>query len=298
MGVRQFVVSRAPAPRVARHVREAVEDVGGIVAHHTSRKTEFDHLDHGEGTWRRAGYVGTYQRFKEKPVQVRVRVWAQWPRRLLIGSVYLGFAEAVVLFALSVLGAAIPPNLWIGLAVPTLAAIAISLLLYTSSIPDSEDAEERIEAEVAERVAEDEEIPGRIFDVDAWDDYRTRQIEEAREAARERAPHGGSRVRRAVSSAQAALAGSAGAEAETVEEGETEPAAAGEEAPDDGDGDGEAESLADKLPLLGGDPDQDDEPDDGEDGSGLRDKLPFLGNDAPEDDEGNETEPPDGDEGS
>jgi hypothetical protein len=238
--VRQFVVSEAPAARVARHVRDTVEDAGGIVAHHTATKTEFDHLDHGDQAWRRAGYVGTYQRFKEKPVQVRIRVWAQWPRRLLAGSIYVGFVVALLFFAASLVEAAIPPNVWIFSALPILAVIATAFLMYTSSMADSESAERRIESELVERLNEDEAIAGEVYDLDDWEAYRDTVIDEAREEARQRAPHGGSRVRRAIADVGLPTLGS-----------DEEPAAATQ---DDADDSGFAAKLG-----FGGDADEEDE---------------------------------------
>lgn len=180
------------------------------MANHTAHRTEFDHLDFGDQAWRRAGYVGSYQRFKEKPVQVRIRVWAQWPRRLLVGSIYIGFAVALVFFLLSILGMAIPANVWIFTALPILAAIAISFLMYTSSVPESQAAEERLEARLSERIGADEEIPGVIYDVDAWEDHRERLIDEAREKAKQRAPYGGSRVKKALAEATSSVRGTVG----------------------------------------------------------------------------------------
>jgi hypothetical protein len=262
--VRQFVVSEAPVSRVTQHVREVVEEAGGIVAHHTSRKTEFDHLDYGSQAWRRAGYVGTYQRFQERPVQVRVRVWAQWPRRLLAGSIYLGFVVAILFFAVSILGLAIPPNVWIFTAAPLLALIAGSLLMYTSSMSDSEGAEQRIEAELVERLREDEEVPGEIYDVEDWETFRETVVEEAREDARDRVDQP-SRIRQAAGG----LASAIGSE----ETGDDEPAQASAAGEEPAEADREDEEGADEGRFggvvaklgLGGDEDDEAEADDGDD---------------------------------
>lgn len=245
--MRQFIVSQAPVSRVAQHVRDAVEDGGGIVAHHTSRTTEFDHLDFGEQTWRRAGYVGTYQRFKEKPVEVRIRVWAQWPRRLLAGSIYLGFFVAFLFFLASLIEITFPPNVWIFTALPILAVIATAFLMYTSSISDSEVAEQRIASDLVERLTEDEQVPGQVYDLEDWEDYRETIIEEAREDARRATPHGGSRIRRVM----ADLGGSVPSIGSDVdEEPETAPAEAEESEP---------RSEADEEPVEAG-ADEADEP--------------------------------------
>jgi hypothetical protein len=268
--VRQFVVSEAPVSRVAQHVRDTVEDGGGIVAHHTSRKTEFDHLDVSDQSWRRAGYVGTYQRFREKPVQVRVRVWAQWPRRLLSGSVYLGFAVALVFFLASLVEIAIPPNAWIFTSLPILALIAIAFLMYTSSMADSETVERRIENRLVERLNDDPEIGGEIYDLDEWEAYRDTIVEEAREDARQRAPHGGSRVRRALADVGAWVPSFGSADDPPAE---TEAARADD--PDEEDEGGGLASLKASLGLGSAEdgddaePDEDEEADEDEEGPGL-----------------------------
>lgn len=286
--MRQFVVSEARVSRVAKHAREIVEEAGGIVAKHSSRRTEFDHLDYGDEAWRRAGYVGTYQRFKEKPVQVRVRVWAQWPRRLLTGSVYLGFALALVFFLASLIEITFPPNVWIFTALPILAVIATAFLMYTSSREDSQRAEHRIETELVERIREDEEIPGEIYEVDEWEDYRETLVDEARQGAR--APAGDSRIPGAVSGLGDSLPSLGSSETDADEQpveadaGEDEDAMAsaeeaeGEEAPEpeaaradgeasdeheeettDSDSQGTLAALTSKLGLGG-----EDEPEDPE----------------------------------
>lgn len=297
--------------RVAQHVREVVEEAGGIVAHHTSRKTEFDHVDYGDQAWRRAGYVGTYQRYQEKPVQVRIRVWAQWPRRLLVGSIYVGFAVALLFFALSILEAAIPPNVWIFTAIPILAAIAASLLMYTSSMADSEGAEEEIEALLVERLAEDEEIAGQIYDVEDWEAYRETVIAEAKDEARERTPYGGSRLRRAAAQAKGSL-GLADEDGGSQEpdEAASDPEAEPPEAEPQQAGPPEGEPADDEEPgflggvkaKLGGDdePAPDEGPDEADDEEGpgwlarTKATLGLGGEDPAEGDDGSDA--PDADE--
>ncbi len=183
-----MVVSAAPAERVARTAKRTVEEIGGVTAHHTLQKTEFDNLRPTPGAWARSGYIGTYQRFKEPAVRIRIKVWASWPRRLLRWSVIAGFSEAIVFFLMSIVGIPPSPNVWILTALVTFAAIATTLLMYSTSWADSQDLEDDLARTLGSELEADDEIPGDVHTIGGWQEHRKDLIEEAMEQAEQDAP--------------------------------------------------------------------------------------------------------------
>lgn len=198
--MREFVLSEAPLDRVAAIARTTVEDLGGVVAQHTPRITEFDHLREEEGDWSRSGYVGTFARYEEDPVRLRVRVWASWPRKLFLWSIWLGLVEAVIFFSMSFVGVSPPPNVWILTAIGTFALIAVALLMYATSWADSADLEDEISRKLTARLVDDEAIPGDIYTIGEWEEHRADVIEGAVEQAEREAPERPSRAKRMVQS--------------------------------------------------------------------------------------------------
>lgn len=230
--MREFVVSEAPLERVAAHARTCAEEVGGVVAQHTERTTEFDHLRTEEGDWSRSGYIGTYQRYGEQPVRLRIRVWAEWPRKFFLWSILLGLVEAVLFFTLSLVQLPPPPNVWIFTAILTFALIGISFLLYATSWADSADLEDEIARKLTARARDDEEIPGDVYTLSEWEEHRETLVEEKVEAAKREAPERPSRAKQLVRSVTAGGSEAAGQlmqRARPEDEEDEEPAAEPEE---------------------------------------------------------------------
>lgn len=186
--VREFVVSEAPLDRVAALARATVEELGGVVAHHSERTTEFDHLRDDEGDWSRSGYIGTYQRYKEEPVRLRIRVWASWPRKLFYWTVWLGLIEAVVFFSMSLVQAPPSPNVWILTAILTFALLGATFLMYSTSWADSADLEDRLARRLTNELLDDEAIEGDIYTLGEWEEHRAEVIDQAVETAKRQAP--------------------------------------------------------------------------------------------------------------
>lgn len=208
--MREFVVSEAPLGRVAALARATVEDIGGVVAHHTDRITEFDHLQTDEDDWSRSGYVGTFQRYREDPVRIRIRTWASWPRRLFLWTVWLGLVEAVIFFTLSFVQIPPSPNVWIFTAIPTFTLLAVFLLLYATSWADSADLEDHIARKLTSRIVDDEQIPGDLYTIGEWEEHRQDLIEAAVEDAERKAPERPSRAERALQTIAPSGASSSG----------------------------------------------------------------------------------------
>lgn len=177
--MRELIISEAPAARIATVVKEVVEDAGGVVALHNQKVTRFDHLGTREDNWSRSGYLGTYQPFQGRDVRVRVRVWASWPRRLLRFFVFLGLAEALLFFALAVVGAPPSANTWIWTAIVTIVGIGVALLTYATSWSASTEVEEALARRIGATAREDPEVEGDVYTVGAWRAHRKELIEEA-----------------------------------------------------------------------------------------------------------------------
>lgn len=289
--MRELIVSEAPLHQVAGHVKAVVEDNGGVVSSHTHHATEFDNLRARDDNWSRSGYVGTYQPFKQDQVRIRIRVWASWPRRLFRFFLYLGFAEAVLFFLMSLLQVPPSPNVWIVTAILTFLAIGISLLTYSTSWATSSEVEDTLARHIGSEIRADEALDGDVYTLGAWEEHRQDLIEEAVQDAK------ATRVEKPEAQATAAGGGlltkvkrrtglGGGEDAETPEdEPEEEPATAEEADEDEGSG-----GLRSKLPFFGSkDKETDDEPEEEpataeeaeeaeEESSGsLRSKLPFFG---------------------
>lgn len=276
--VREFVVSEAPRDRVAALTRATVEDVGGVVAQATERTTEFDHLEPTAGDWSRSGYVGTYKRYGEPPIRLRIRVWAEWPRKLFLWSVFLGLVQAVLFFSLAFVGLSPPSNVWIFTAIITFALIAIGLLMYTSSWADSREIEDEIARRLTARLADDEEVPGDVYTLGEWEAYRARVVDGAVEGAEPEAPQRPSRTKRVLGRVGIVSGEDDDAEADEPEE---EPAV--EAGPDDDEDTGDEDSsLLDRVAFWRSS--EEDE----EDGEDEPDEEP---EEEPEEEPAAETEP-------
>lgn len=294
--MRELVVSEAPLSTVAAHVRDVVEDQGGVIASHTHRATEFDHLRTQDDDWSRSGYIGTYQPFKQDQIRIRIRVWASWPRRLLFFFLYLGFAEAILFFGMSLAQVPPPPNVWIVTAILTFLAIGISLLTYSTSWAASSEVEDTLARHIGSEIRDDETVEGPVYTLGAWEEHRRDLVDEAVKEAKAQGPRtqttegtvasGGllARVKRRT--------GLGGSEDEAEEpEPDEEPAQADQVPGDDppGDEDREKRSLRDRLPFFGtkdqadepvapeAGPDEAEETDEARSSGGLRSKIPFLG---------------------
>lgn len=285
--MREFVVSEAPLGRVATLARATIEEAGGVVAQHTETNTEFDHLQHDQDDWSRSGYIGTYKRYREDPVQLRIRVWASWPRRLFHGAVWLGLVEAVVFFAMSLAGVPPAPNVWILSAILTFAFLGLALLLYATSWADSADLEDKLARKLTARVRDDEQIEGDIYTVGEWEEHRQEVIEQAVAKAEREAPERPSRARKLASSVAQSSKGTAGQLLQRVrsdDEEEPEEDDASEEGEDEEpDGDPEVAAKKQRLEELKQQKREQEQEDD--EGSSFLGKLPFLGSSEDDEDE-------------
>ncbi len=182
--MRELIVSEAPLPRVAGHVKAVAEDQGGVVSSHTHRATEFDHLKAKDDNWSRSGYIGTYQPFKQDQIRIRIRVWASWPRRWFRFFVFLGFAEAILFFLMSLAQIPPSPNVWIVTAILTFLAIGISLLTYSTSWATSSEVEDALARHIGSEIRADETLDTAVYTLGAWEEHRQDLIDEAVEEAK------------------------------------------------------------------------------------------------------------------
>ncbi len=308
--MRELIVSEAPLPRVAGHVKAVAEDQGGVVSSHTHHATEFDNLRARDDNWSRSGYIGTYQPFKQDQVRIRIRVWASWPKRLFRFFLYLGFAEAVLFFLMSLFQVPPPPNVWIVTAILTFLAIGISLLTYSTSWATSSEVEDTLARHIGSEIRADEILDGDVYTLGAWEEHRQDLIDETvqdakatraeKHKAQTTAAGGGllTKVKR-----RTGLGGDKDDQAPEAEPGE-EPAAAQE----DDEAEESSGGFRSKLPFLGskeeeadddqeadqapaGTPEDDEVEDEEESSGGLRSKLPFFGSKAQETDDEPEEEP-------
>jgi len=283
--VRELVVSDAPVSNVARIVRETVEDEGAIVAQQTTQETEFDNLRLGDENWSRSGYVGTYKRYKEKPVRLRVRVWATWPRRLLLWSVYLGLIVSSLFLLVSLVELSPPTNWWVFSAMGLFALIAAAFLLYTSSIPDSRHVEDEVTRRFAERIEADEDVPGAVYTLDEYEELREELIDEALAEAKQDQPGRATRVKQTLASLTGSEPEPTPASGEPADSG---PSASLEEEPaqqvEDPEEEEDADGFMDRLPF--GSDDEDEEPEGEADEEAAHEERPDDAADADEDDDG------------
>lgn len=77
-------LDEAEPSAVSHAVRDVLERHGALVTEHVTSRVRFHSLSGGSGwSWTRAGYVGIYQPYGEKEVEVRLALRARWPHRIL-----------------------------------------------------------------------------------------------------------------------------------------------------------------------------------------------------------------------
>jgi hypothetical protein len=82
--VQAAYLAEANPSAISHAVRDVLERHGALVTEHVSSRVRFHALaDGSKWSWDRAGYVGIYQRFGEKEVEVRLDLKARWPHRIL-----------------------------------------------------------------------------------------------------------------------------------------------------------------------------------------------------------------------
>lgn len=176
--MRELVIDEGTLEGTSTHVRDAVEELGGVVSEHALVRTRFDTLRPGGEAFARAGYVGVYQPFGEARVTLRVRVWARWPRRLVHIILALGAFAALAMFLLRP-----DPSVWILGSIAAWSALGLAFLVYAGTF----DVTRRIETQLVEQLADrvHAETGARVYTKAEWDERAQRLKEAAKMKAKQ-----------------------------------------------------------------------------------------------------------------
>lgn len=125
---------------ISHAVRDVLERHGALVTEHVSSRVRFHAMQDGSRwSWDRAGYVGIYQRYGEKEVEVRLDVKARWPHRILWT---IATINAVVWISAAILNP--PGTTWFLLAFACGMALVVAGLVHLNTLRGVRDLERRL----------------------------------------------------------------------------------------------------------------------------------------------------------
>lgn len=127
--MRTAFLEDADAAGVSHAVRRVLEARGALVREHGSTRVRFvSQAADGRWSWTREGYVGTYQRYGERDVEVRLLLRARFPHRVF-------WVTAAVVLAVCVLTIALNPpgTTWFVVAFLGGLALLVATLLYMNT---------------------------------------------------------------------------------------------------------------------------------------------------------------------
>lgn len=141
---RLIYVEEAEQARISEGVAKVVREMGGVVDTHTPSVVEFEHLNPGgRYSFSKAGYVGIYQRFGERGLELVLQVFAVSPYRLFWTTVVLELLVVGLIF-----GAGPPIAVWFLASLVLWAALVAAALIYLGTWYSSR----QLEAEMLDRV--------------------------------------------------------------------------------------------------------------------------------------------------
>lgn len=186
-----FLEDADPAA-VAHAIRGELDRRGALVSEHVSTRVRFQSRPADRWSWTRAGYVGLYQAYGEKDVEVRLLLRARWPHRIFWGT-----AVAVLVLCLLTILIDPPGTTWFLVAFAGGFALLVSTLLYMNTwrgvreeeraIMEGFEAAIRAAAAAGElRRPEDRELEALEADIEG--ELERRRVKRDDQAARAAAP--------------------------------------------------------------------------------------------------------------
>lgn len=93
--MRSAYLDDADPDAVSHAVRRVLEARGALVREHRHSRIRFAGLGDTGWSWERSGYVGLFQRLGEREMEVRLRLRAAWPYRLLWATALVNVLAAL-----------------------------------------------------------------------------------------------------------------------------------------------------------------------------------------------------------
>lgn len=162
--MRSAFLDDAEPEAISHAVRNVLERRGALISEHRHSRVRFHGLRPHTLSWSRAGYVGIYQHLGEREAEVRLRLRARWPWRLLWSVALTNVLITVGAFAIGP-----PGTTWSVLAILTALALITAAVIYVATIKS-------VRAEESALIQDFEAEFSRIPDVEVMSD-------EARELA-------------------------------------------------------------------------------------------------------------------
>ncbi|HWH09316.1 MAG TPA: hypothetical protein VNX21_08955 [Candidatus Thermoplasmatota archaeon] len=191
--MRSTFLEDADAAVVAHTVRRVLDARGVLVREHASARVRFlAQAPDGRWSWTREGYVGIYQPYGERDVEVRLILRARAPYRLFWGT-----AATVLLLSALTLLANPPGTTWFLVAFTGGLALLVATLLYMNTwrpVREEERAllaafEEEFQREgVAAALEREEEHASHAMEADLEAEVERRRLEREAKAAKAAAP--------------------------------------------------------------------------------------------------------------
>lgn len=127
--MRSAFLEDADPSAVSHAVRAELERRGALVTEHVSTRVRFRSRPEERWSWTRSGYVGLYQPYGERDVEVRLILRARWPHRIFWGT-------AAVVLGLCLLTVILNPpgTTWFLVAFLGGFALLVSSLLYVNTL--------------------------------------------------------------------------------------------------------------------------------------------------------------------
>lgn len=127
--MRSAFLEDADPAAVSQAVRRVLDERGALVREHTSTRIRFTaQAPDGAWSWTRSGYVGVFQRYAERDVEVRLLLRARWPHRIFWGT-----AAVVLAACLVTVLANLPGTMWFLTSMLGGLALLVATLLYMNT---------------------------------------------------------------------------------------------------------------------------------------------------------------------
>lgn len=139
MGVRSAFLDEAQPEQLSRAVRDVLERRGALVVEHRHSRVRFTSQAGRSLSWLRSGYVGIYQHAGEQEAEVRLRLRARWPWRILWIVALANVLVTAVAFVVNPNG-----TTWSLLAIVTGFALLAAGLVYVATLKGVREDERRL----------------------------------------------------------------------------------------------------------------------------------------------------------
>ncbi len=156
---------------VAQLVADVLKARGALVTEHTHSHVRFGGLRPEGFSFAKSGYVGVYHHVGEREVELRLRVEATVPSRLLWVTVVFDLVAALLLFAVDP-----PSSTWVTTGAFLYALLLAALLLYLGTWRSTWHAEAETFDAILQRLREPGATEGRVR---TGEDVALAQVEEA-----------------------------------------------------------------------------------------------------------------------